>query len=270
MATGTLQRLFFVTLATLAAAAAAPTHAQILHSTDPLPAFEVTTVKPRDPKAMMTPLGSQNIVRYAGQTRMLIAIAYNLPTTSLQRIVGGPDWIDDNKKWYVLEGKIPDSLFTQMQKQPGNERHQQACLMMQAALAERFHLKVHFETLVMPVYELTIAKGGAKLPAPNDATVMGGGEILTKDGLRIHNMTLDGMLTAPWFGLGGRPIVNKTGLAGSYNLELHDWHPELPSQGPSSLAPPPEGQASIFTVLQEQLGVKLAPAKAPAEVVVID
>jgi uncharacterized protein (TIGR03435 family) len=99
---------------------------------------------------------------------------------------------------------------------------------------------------------------------------MGGGERVTKDGLQIRNMTLDGMLTAPWFGLGARPIVNMTGLTGTYNLALHDWQPDIPAQGPNSLGPPPEGQASIFTVLQEQLGLKLIASKTPIEVIVID
>lgn len=125
----------------------------------------------------------------------------------------------------------------------------------------------------MPVYELSI-KNGAKLPPPNDpapgAPVMGGGEQVTKDGLRVRNMTLDGMLTAPWFGLGGRPIVNHTGLTGTYNLMLKDWQPDLPAQGPNGLGQPSEGQASIFTVLEEQLGLKLTASKAPTEVVVID
>ena len=51
---------------------------------------------------------------------------------------------------------------------------------------------------------------------------------------------------------------------------LKDWQPDLPAQTANGLGPPPEGQASIFTVLEEQLGLKLAASKAPTEVVVID
>ena len=101
------KRLFLAGFASLAVAA--PTHAQIVHATAPLPSFEVATIKPRDPKVMImiTPPGSQNIVRVAGPARQLIVMAYNLPTASQQRILGGPDWIGDNSNSYVIEGKVP-------------------------------------------------------------------------------------------------------------------------------------------------------------------
>jgi uncharacterized protein (TIGR03435 family) len=93
---------------------------------------------------------------------------------------------------------------------------------------------------------------------------------VTKEGVRIRNLTLDGMLQPGWFGLGGRPILNHTGLTGTYNLTLN-WVPDIPRPpGSEGAAPVPEGQASIFTVLQEQFGLKLTPGKAPVEVVVID
>jgi uncharacterized protein (TIGR03435 family) len=260
-------------------------HAQILHASAPLPSFEVATVKPRDPKVGLTmmPPGSQIMVRYSDAARRLVAMAYNVSATPQLRVLGGPDWMDDRNKAYVIEGKIPGDVYAQMQTMSADERHNQATLMLQSLLAERFKLKVHFETREMPVYELILGKDGPKLPPPNDTMPaaatpgsttpqpeMGGGEQVTKGGLRVRNMTLDGMLTAPWFGLGDRPIVNKTGLTGTYNLTLKDWQPEFPMQGPNGVVQPQEGQASIFAVLQEQLGLKLVTGKAPVEVVVID
>ena len=141
-----------------------------------------------------------------------------MPGTQRDRVLGGPDWLDDNKANYVIEGKIPGDVFSQMQKMTADERTHLAMLMMpQSLLAERFKLKMHFETREMPVYELIIAKGGARLPAPNDtkppaaapgsasdapprAPQMGGNEMLTKDGVKVRNMPLDGLLTPPWFG----------------------------------------------------------------------
>jgi uncharacterized protein (TIGR03435 family) len=88
--------------------------------------------------------------------------------------------------------------------------------------------------------------------------------------VRVRNMKLDLMLTAPWFGLGDRPIVNKTGLTSTYNLTLN-WAPSQPPGPPTAgAAPEPDDSASIFTALQEQLGLKLVPAKDPVEVIVID
>jgi len=259
------------------------TYAQTPEATAPRPSFEVATIKPRDPKVMlmMTEPGSQDLVRMAGTAKALVGEAYGIPTRTPERISGGPDWIADQSKSYVVEGKIPAELFARMQTMSAGDRHTQANLCMQSLLAERFQLKVHFESREMPVYELIVAKRGAKLPAPNDsgpakdangaprAPEMGGGEQVTSKGLRIHNMTLDGMLAAPWFELGTRPIVNKTGLTGHYNLTLN-WVPDLPRQANTEGLAAPEGEASIFAVLQEQLGLKLVPTKAPVEVVVID
>jgi uncharacterized protein (TIGR03435 family) len=99
---------------------------------------------------------------------------------------------------------------------------------------------------------------------------MGGGMLMSKTQVRVRNMTLDGMLTAPWFGL-ERPVVNKTDLTGTYNLTLN-WAPEpiAPVGADGTAAPEDTGGQSIFTALEEQLGLKLVAAKGPVEVVVID
>jgi uncharacterized protein (TIGR03435 family) len=287
---GIIRRTALATLGLLGIAASVafgqtripPTHAQILHATTPLPSFEVATIKPRDRNAyiLITPPGSENIVRMVGPARHLIAMAYNLPSTSQQRILGGPDWIGDSNKSYVIEGKIPDDLYTRMQKMTTDERHAQACLMLQSLLADRFKLKLHFESREMPVFELTIAKDGPKLPPPNAppantgdpaavSAQMAGGMAMSGQRIRVRNMKLDLMLTAPYFGLADRPIVNKTGLTGIYNLTL-SWAPTPPATaGPDAPLAAPEGP-SIFTALEEQLGLKLVPAKDSVEVVVID
>ena len=99
---------------------------------------------------------------------------------------------------------------------------------------------------------------------------MGGGMLVAKGKIRIHNMTLDGMLYGPFTGLGGRLIVNHTGLEGKYNITL-DWTPNEAGVGlPDGSQTTAENSPSIFTVLEEQLGLKLLPTKGPVEVVVID
>jgi len=261
-----------------------PVRAQLLHSDGPLPSFEVATVKPRDPhaKLFITPPGSQQIVTQAGTAKTLISAAYGVRPA---RVVGGPAWVDDSHNIYVIEGKIPQEVFVRMQSMTADQRREQASLMLQSLLAARFGLKAHIESREMPVYELTLVKSGAKLPAPNDETPsrvtpdsdaaahrtqMGGGETIGKDGVRVMNMTLNGMLEPPWFDLGDRPILNKTGLTGKYNLTIN-WLPNIAAQrGPGTEIAAPEGQASIFTALDEQFGLKLVPARAPVEILVID
>jgi bla regulator protein BlaR1 len=218
-------------------------------------------------------------VHMAGGAGGLVALAYGVPVTG-DRVMGGPDWMD--KEIYRIEGKIPDDAFVRMQTMSGEERKAQALLMLRSLLAERFKLKVHTETREAPVYELVIAKGGVKLPPPNQppaaadgakavAAQMAGGMAMSKTQVRVRNMTLDGMLQAPRFGLGGRLVVNKTGLTGTYNLTLN-WAPEpsSPTGVDGAASPDDSGGESIFTALEEQLGLKLVPAKGPVEIVVID
>jgi uncharacterized protein (TIGR03435 family) len=283
---GVGRKTALATLGLLAIAASvafgqAPAVPGVLRASGPVPQFDVATVKPNDPNVrfMVTPPGSQQTVHAASTTRGLVANAYEL--SPMTRVVGGPDWM--GKDIYRIESKIPDDAYAAMQKMTNDERHNQTMLMMQSLLAERFKLKVHVETRDLPVWQLTVAKGGTKLPPQNDAQPpagaddasrarsMAGGEAVGPAGVRIRNMALDGMLTAPWFGLNDRPIVNATGLTGKYNLDLN-WIPDIPRQAANPNGPPPvpEGQASIFTVLEEQFGLKLVNAKAPVEVVVID
>ena len=253
--------------------------AQVIRSEGPLPSFEVATIKPPNPKVLvvLTPPGSEDVVTQAGTAKTLIANAYGVRPA---RVLGGPPWINDGGKVYVIEGKIPQELFARMQAMTGDQRHDLACLMLQSLLASRFDLKLHVESREMPVYEITLAKGGAKLPTPNGekppdpsgsrVQQMSGGESITKNGVRIANMRLDDMLLPPWFDLGDRPIINKTGLTGKYNLIIN-WLPNIAAQrGPGTEITAPEGQPSIFTALEEQFGLKLVPARDPVDVVVID
>jgi uncharacterized protein (TIGR03435 family) len=256
-------------------------HAQILHASAPLPSFEVATVKLRDPKAgnMMAPApGSQDVVRRFGTARTLVAQAYNVTAARTQRVVGGPSWIDDgDKDFYVIEGKISDDVYAQMQKMTPAERRDQSALMLQSLLADRFKLKVRFETRELPVYELVLAKGGSKLKEnPNRAAgnaIMrnkGQGSELKGSALPI-NVIINFLMNGPE--VGGRMIIDKTGLTGTYDL-VFDWAPIRPSAGtpPDSIGPPPPDAIGppLFEALEEQLGLKLVPAKDPVDVVVID
>jgi uncharacterized protein (TIGR03435 family) len=234
--------------------------------------------------------GARNIARSKLNTRTLIAIAYNLRFNS-DRVLGGPGWLDT--KWYVIDGKIPDELFAEMQKMTPEQRSNQVDLMWQALLADRFRLKVHFETREMPIYELVVAKGGPKLtpakeppPAPTTAPSEPGNPLRPEDmrqGVRVLRKTrtitemtvkaepMDAWVSMPFLGL-GRPVVNKTGLKGKYDFTLN-WTQDDLSASPAlgGLAAPSESDGqSLFTAMQEQLGLKLVPTKGPVEVIIID
>jgi uncharacterized protein (TIGR03435 family) len=151
--------------------------------------------------------------------------------------------------------------------------------MLQSLLVQRFGLRVHFATSDMPSYDLVIDRAG-RLPAPNDdagnSAPTSSGWVLNPTGEFIfHNLKLEELLQSSLFGLGDRPIVNKTGLSGTYNLKLR-WKPQRTATPISSSAfdgtvPTTEDEdVSIFTAIREQLGLRLVPSHSELEVVDVD
>jgi uncharacterized protein (TIGR03435 family) len=154
--------------------------------------------------------------------------------------------------------------------------------MLQMLLEDRFHLKTHRETRELPVYTLTIEKGGAKLQStkegscvpvdlnhandrePNFCGRMTGranGFHITDDAYGMTMAEIAGKFLSNRL---ERPVIDKTGLAG-----LFDAHLEFARDSGSTDAGSDQGP-SIFTAVQEQLGLKLSPGKGPVEVLVID
>jgi uncharacterized protein (TIGR03435 family) len=133
--------------------------------------------------------------------------------------------------------------------------------MLQALLIERCKLKVHFEKREMPVYELVIAKAALKMKeAPKDEVE--NEELSMGITLTAHAVAMED-LTVTLSGIDGRPVVGKTGLGEKrFDFKLH-WTPgTLPSDVNSG--------PSLFTAVEEQLGLKLIPSKEPMSVLVID
>lgn len=145
-------------------------------------------------------------------------------------------------------------------------------LMLQTLLADRFNLKVHSETRDAPAYDLVIASRGPKnmKTEPDSETRhldWRGRTHLTAHALSLADLAKP-ILTAQM----GCPVEDKTGLSGKYDFTL-DWSVDsMAIAGPESdsgPAPEPSGP-SIFTALQEQLGLRLKPTKTPMESIVID
>jgi bla regulator protein blaR1 len=265
-----------------------PMHGQILHPNPPLPSFEVATIKPwkpqppppppppldgatdirpKGPPAMIAPgkPGGQTTdrVRTILPVQLLIAFAYNVPFGfENMRVLGGPDWLTSDQ--YEFQAKIEDSLFAAMQKMTPAQQREQVDLMEQSLLADRFKLKMHFETREIPGYTLVIAKNGPKLTPAKEGEVS---RLSLQGGAGGNQMiatatTLDQWVHSPF--LSGRPIGDTTGLTGAYDFTLTWGLNELTGRESSADAP------SLFTAIQEQLGLKLVPSKVPVEVIVID
>jgi uncharacterized protein (TIGR03435 family) len=165
--------------------------------------------------------------------------------------------------------------------------------MVRALLAERFHLETHRDTRELPVYALVVARSDRRLgpragvstvdcaaaatrPAPQPASPgeppvcgmrIGPGQMLL-GGVPMSRFAT--VLTS----FAGRLVIDRTELAGPYNLQL-SWTPQGRLQGPAPDGAPPlpptdPNGASLFASIQEQLGLKLEPTRAPVDVVVID
>jgi len=137
-------------------------------------------------------------------------------------------------------------------------------LMLQQLLADRFKLTLHHETKEMPVYELTIAKGGPRLPDPRPPDDRHGVENLPRirDGSFVfedNSMTEFAAKLSQLYGI-DRPVIDKTGITGYFDIVF---------KGAAAAQRQPDGP-SLYTLIQEQLGLKLVGAKAPMDVIVVD
>jgi len=193
-----------------------------------------------------------------------------------QRIVGMPKELSEQR--YDIEARISDSDAAAW-RDPA-QRNAMLHSMMQSLLADRFKLAVHREMREKPVYALVVAKNGPKLtPAKqgeaqaiqakhSDAVGVPGGSGVflrgqTNGHIDIYGATT-GTLALLLSGPAGRPVVDKTGLTGLYDMHLDMGQAGLAADG--STAPGP----SVFSSLQDQLGLKLEPQKQQVEYLVID
>jgi uncharacterized protein (TIGR03435 family) len=196
---------------------------------------------------------------------ILITSAYNLPPGSGSRIVGGPEWLRQDIDQFEIQAKIDDTQFAAMQKMSPAQQREQIALMEQSLLADRFKFKAHIETRDLPIYTLTIAKGGPKLtPAKADEPT----RLAQLPGqLTATAVTIDQLSHSPLLfpATHGRSVIDQTNLKGAYSFTLI-FGPEQPTYpNPTAETNPP-----MFIAIQQQLGLKLVPSKGPVEVIVID
>jgi uncharacterized protein (TIGR03435 family) len=223
-------------------------------------AFEVASIRPTSPveldaikrsgrSTLFPEQGikiSGNRVTVLGLTgTTLIRAAYSLRANQLE---GGPNWAADKAYNITAKAEAPNALsFTEVRQ------------MLQTLLADRFQLKFHRDTKESSAFELMVGKSGSKLiasSAPEYSTHVTAGKSQVQ--MAISKATVAQLCTRLSTFL-GRPVTDKTNLTGVFDLKL-------------SFAPGDEESesASIFTAIQEQLGLKLESIKAPVEVMVID
>jgi uncharacterized protein (TIGR03435 family) len=275
--------------------------------TTTLPQFEVASVKldkSGQPKVQIQTLPGGRFVATNVTVRFLVQYAYGLQPAQM---IGGPDWLNSDR--FDIEAKGPpangDESAAAKLGAPS-----QTQLMVRALLADRFKLGVHTETRDLPIFALVTANKDGRLgpelkastlncntPEPAKLAEKDKGSVPAKRvektskesgeppacGIRIGGgpgtMVVGGASLAqvassltPWV---GRIVVDRTGLTGNFDLTLK-WTPDQMPQGfdkkiaAGGLAPADPNGPSIFTAVQEQLGLKLDAQKGPVEVLLID
>jgi uncharacterized protein (TIGR03435 family) len=225
----------------------------------PTPTFEVATIKPSDPARCCDRTFNRqgrHFNSYNGYLKWLIQYSYALQAS---QVIGGPPWIDDLR--YDISGTI-DGQYT--------PTPQQWLVALQNLLADRFQLKFHHETRELPAYVLTIAKGGPKLQKSTGGAInlgFGGspGQPMRGTGINVTLAAFLGQLQRLAL---DRPIVDHTGLTGAWDIQLLFTREPSESVGRTEL--PDNAPPNLFNALQQQLGLKLEPAKTQVDVIVID
>ena len=268
-------------------------------------AYEVASIRPGDPDKFIRPTidlsiedtpitpGGAFIADFSLPTYIEFAYRILLTRDQVRAMVAHlPKWVGAQP--FVIVAKAPMADVTKDQMR----------LMMQSLLADRFKLAVHFETTEQPVLALVLTKPGTPGPrlrphsqglacdtkwtAPADrtsASIFPGGfvpfwgvvqAISAVDHTILfgaRNVTLQSIAanlsTLPPVAEFGRPVVNQTKLAGTYDFSLH-WLPDRSGFG-SGMGDPPDAQGPSFPeALNEQLGLKLKPSRAAVRTLVID
>ena len=223
--------------------------------------FEVAAIKPHSQDASMN--GGWRFSEDSFSTtnlplKTLIFIAYNL--RSGEQLQGLPKW-GGSDRWDI-QAKIDGEAVPELRTLGREQRTDEHRLLLRDLLATRFGLKVHHELRNLPIYELVVAKSGFKLKAAaasdkDSGWSWGNGTFKGTDvGVDALSYSLSSMDDV------GRMVENKTGLTGKYDIEMK-WTP----QGKQEAA---DSGPSIFTALEEQLGLKLVSAKGPVDVIVVD
>ena len=267
---------------------AAPcSHAQLvqLKPGETMPSFEVASIRQN-----VSGSGREQVWRNDNSYRVanlslseLIRNAWGAHASA--QLTGGPEVLLGEH--FDITAKISDADTKRLSTMQRADSNRQVDLMMQSLLEDRFGLKAHTETKDLPVFFLIIVKSGVKFHAsvpvpsstpgapPEPHTSMNVRWSSKSIDLAATNQTIDTLIS--WLArqqeLEGQPLLDKTGLSGTFDYSVQ-WAPESMSahskaSDPAVPADDPSGP-SLFTALQDQLGLKLESQKAPVEILVID
>jgi len=237
--------------------------------------FDVATIRPAPPPdanfhvTVSSPPRSSHFEATNLPIKALLQIAYGFDAP----VVGAPDWVANT--FYDIRARSDEAADARLARLTNNEVRLEKRNAIRALLAERLGLKTHLETRNTSIYNLIAGKGGVKMqvvppppppangeapppPPPSDVQAHGSQHGLEFVGSNASMRVITGVLSS----MVEAPVVDKTGLTGPYNYTLQigrQW-----SEGD------PESWPSIFTAVQEQLGLKLEAAHESVPNLVVD
>lgn len=226
--------------------------------------FEIVSIKAANPgerRSSGSIDAGENLTMTNRPLRGLITFAYDIRDFQL---AGAPAWVGDSR--YDIRARVaresteihdPDAMSEearQLQLERTRER-------MRHILADRFGLVIHHNSKEETVYLLEVAKSGSRLQPPKATAGQRGTYI---QGGKIEGFAASTALLAKEIsGILGRPVQDRTGLSGTYDFTL-EWTADDVGSATDGTAP------SVFTAVQEQLGLRLVAAKRPVDIIVID
>jgi uncharacterized protein (TIGR03435 family) len=237
--------------------------------------FDVATIRPAQPPdanfhvTVSSPPHSSRFEVTNLPIKALLQIAYGFDAP----VVGAPDWVANT--FYTIQARSDEAADARLAQLTVNEVRLEKRNALRVLLAERFGLKTHLETRNTSIYNLVVDKGGVKMqvvptppppadgaapppPPPTDVQAHGSQHGLEFDATNASMRAVAGVLSS----MVEAPVVDKTGLTGFYNYTLQfgrDWSERDPESWPS-----------IFTAVQEQLGLKLEAVHESVPNLVVD
>lgn len=246
----------------------------------PRPQFDVASIKPNKSENSPPRIGPMRGGRFTMTNGPILAVLQTTYGLRDFQIIGAPGWL--MSEHYDIEAEADgDPPFNTMK------------MMLQTLLEDRLQLKSHWETRQLPIYALVVAKPGKLQPAEAECKpatppppgsrshAVPCGQIVFLNNSRTGlNNSMTGrsvtiaQMTTPLSALTRRMVIDKTGITGKYDINVQfslERHPIIPPAGNSSPVPEADSDApSLFTALEEQLGLRLQADKGPVDVLVID
>lgn len=234
--------------------------------------FETASIKPTPPGAhnsVIAPMPGGGLNAEGISLKVLIMWAFDVQD---YQVSGGPSWVE-SQPWTILAKPAPPAAGNPLdgpveyEKMNAAQQAQYARSVRErtrALLAERFHLVLRREEREQTAYVLTVAKGGPRMKESAPGMIgRSNGEIISKGtqmGNFIRFLAVDLR----------RPVTDATGLTGTYAFDLK-WTPDRPANTePGAAAASDPAGPTIFTAIEEQLGLRLESRKAPVETLLIE